>query len=107
MRHHRIGSSNPEIITLSGVVAVVLLALGAARRSPGLAAAGGALGLVGLYASRWMIVIGGQTISRTGRGFVDEAVHITGREGVLASVGLVIWAFVVGYALSLVLPRDE
>jgi tetrathionate reductase subunit A len=94
-------------LLLGGVVAVALLTAGAVRSDPRFAAAGGLLGLVGLYASRWMIVIGGQTISRTGRGFVDEAVHIAGREGVLASAGLVTWAVVVGYALWLVLPRDE
>ncbi|MDZ7733165.1 MAG: NrfD/PsrC family molybdoenzyme membrane anchor subunit [Acidimicrobiia bacterium] len=93
-------------LLLGGVVAVALLIVGAVRSDRRLAVAGGLLGLVGLYASRWMIVIGGQTISRSGRGFVDEAVHIGGREGVLASSGLVIWALVVGYALWLVLPHD-
>ncbi|MDZ7679555.1 MAG: NrfD/PsrC family molybdoenzyme membrane anchor subunit [Acidimicrobiales bacterium] len=94
-------------LVIGGAAAVGLLTWAAVRSHPRAAAVGGLLGLVGLYASRWMIVIGGQTISRTGEGFVDEAVHIGGREGVVAASGLVIWALVVGVLLWIVLPHDE
>ncbi|MDZ7676514.1 MAG: NrfD/PsrC family molybdoenzyme membrane anchor subunit [Acidimicrobiales bacterium] len=94
-------------VLLGGVAAIAVLAWAAVRNHPRAIVVGGLMALIGLYASRWMIVIGGQTISRTGEGFIDEAVHIGGREGILASSGLVIWAFVVGYTLWLVLPRDH
>ncbi|MFN7148662.1 MAG: NrfD/PsrC family molybdoenzyme membrane anchor subunit [Microthrixaceae bacterium] len=94
-------------VVLGGLVAIAVLIWAAARSHPRAAVVGGALALIGLYASRWMIVIGGQTISRTGRGFVDEAVHIGGREGVLAASGLLLWALVLGTTLWLVLPHDR
>ena len=55
---------------LGGLVAIGLLALACWRPHRGFALAGGALGLIGLFASRWNLIIGGQTISRTGQGFV-------------------------------------
>jgi tetrathionate reductase subunit A len=94
-------------LLLGGIAAIAVLAWAAVRNHPPAIVVGGLMALIGLYASRWMIVIGGQTISRTGEGFVDEAVHMGGREGVLASSGLIIWAFVVGYTLWLALPRDH
>jgi anaerobic selenocysteine-containing dehydrogenase/Ni/Fe-hydrogenase subunit HybB-like protein len=68
------------------------------------AVVGGVLALIGLFAGRWNIIIGGQSISRTGAGFIIEDWHIWGREGVVAAAGLCLWALVVGYALWRWLP---
>jgi tetrathionate reductase subunit A len=89
---------------LGSVIAIGLLLFAAVRASRGLAIAGGALALVALFAARWNIVIGGQTISRTGQGFIEEPLHWLGREGVVAAGGLFLWAAVIGLALAWVLP---
>ncbi|MEX0702294.1 MAG: NrfD/PsrC family molybdoenzyme membrane anchor subunit [Planctomycetales bacterium] len=95
-------------LLLGGTLTVLVLVWAAIRSSRQGAIAGGLLALIGLFASRWNIVIGGQSISRTGRGFVVEELHFLGREGILAAAGLFLWAFVVGYALWFFLPwRDE
>ena len=88
-----------------GLLAIALLAWVCWRPSRSLAAAAGGMGLVGLFAVRWNLIIGGQMISRTGHGFVSEELHLLGREGVVAAGGLVLWALVVGFALWRLLPR--
>ena len=90
-----------------GVLAAALLGWGAWRGRPRMVLVGAALALVGLFASRWNIVMGGQTISRTGRGLIETEVLLWGKEGVIASGALLLWALVVGYALWLVLPLAD
>ncbi|MCA1783105.1 MAG: NrfD/PsrC family molybdoenzyme membrane anchor subunit [Dermatophilaceae bacterium] len=89
---------------IGSLVAIVLLALAARSGSRGLAVAGGGLTLVALLASRYNIVFGGQSISRTGQGFVTEELHWLGREGVFAATGLFVWAAVIGLFLAWFLP---
>jgi tetrathionate reductase subunit A len=85
-------------------VAAVCLAIAVATGHRLAAFAGGALALLGLFASRWVIIMGGQSISRTGEGWVPYTLQVLGREGVLAGVGLVTWALVLGYAFWAFLP---
>ncbi len=96
-------------LLVGGLAAVAVLVLAALRPSRGLAVVGGILALLGLFASRWNIIMGGQTMSRTGEGFISmaEEIHIFGREGIIAGAGLFLWAFVIGLALWFFLPRPE
>lgn len=96
-------------LLVGGLLAVAVLVAASVRQSGRLGAAGGLLALVGLFLSRWNIIIGGQSISRTGEGFVHEELHWLGREGVIAAGGLFLWAFVVGFVLwyALPWPRQE
>ncbi|MDZ7705624.1 MAG: NrfD/PsrC family molybdoenzyme membrane anchor subunit [Trueperaceae bacterium] len=98
-----------ELIVGVGVAGLLLLV--AVRTGNRLASlAGGSLALLGLFASRWVIIMGGQSISRTGEGFVPYTLKVFGREGILAGTGLVFWALVIGYALWTFLPwqsQDE
>ncbi|MDP2604953.1 MAG: NrfD/PsrC family molybdoenzyme membrane anchor subunit [Deltaproteobacteria bacterium] len=90
---------------LGGLAAIAVMALVCWRPNRGLALAGGTLGLTSLLASRWNIIIGGQSISRTGQGFVFDELLILGREGIVAASGVILWALVLGFALWLFLPR--
>ncbi|MEX1092126.1 MAG: NrfD/PsrC family molybdoenzyme membrane anchor subunit, partial [Acidimicrobiia bacterium] len=91
-------------LVLGGVVALALLTWVAMRGGRALAIGGSVLTLVGLLASRWNIIIGGQSISRTGLGFIEEELHLFGREGILAAAGLFLWALLIGAALWWILP---
>ena len=51
--------------------------------------------------------MGGQSISRTGRGLIETEVLLWGKEGLIASGALLMWALVIGYALWLVLPLTD
>ncbi|MEX1037778.1 MAG: NrfD/PsrC family molybdoenzyme membrane anchor subunit [Acidimicrobiia bacterium] len=94
-------------LVVGGALAVVALAWAARRGSRSFAFAGGLLALIGLFASRWNIIIGGQSVSRTGLGFIEEELHLFGREGIVAAAGLFLWAFIVGLALWYLLPWYE
>jgi predicted membrane protein len=44
------------------------------------------LTLVGVFAMRWNVVIGGQILSKSLRGFLSYTPEISGREGILAAL---------------------
>lgn len=46
--------------------------------------------LIGVFAMRWNVVIGGQQVSRSLRGFINYVPDIGGREGVLATIIILI-----------------
>jgi tetrathionate reductase subunit A len=94
-------------IVAGGFGAIVVLILAARRASRALLGAGSILALAGLFASRWVVIIGGQSISRTGHGFVLYEPHVFGREGLAAAAGLILWAFVIYVALRRWLPVPE
>jgi predicted membrane protein len=68
---------------------VILLFAIRPRLDPRLAAAlsglAGMLVLVQVFAMRWNVVVGGQVFSKSFRGFVEYAVPLGGREGLLAA----------------------
>jgi predicted membrane protein len=73
--------------------AVPLLVLGVVtffrlrqRTATFLASAASMLTLVGVFAMRWNVVIGGQILSKSLRGFLSYTPEITGPEGVLAAL---------------------
>jgi len=76
-----LGSALPLVAL--GVVTLVRLGQ---RTSTVLASAAAVLTLVGVFAMRWNVVIGGQILSKSLRGFLSYTPEITGREGILAAL---------------------
>lgn len=63
-----------------------------------------ALTLLGVFAMRWNIVIGGQLLSKSMRGFLEYIPPIGGREGVAAAALIMMLPFYVFSALVFLLP---
>jgi Ni/Fe-hydrogenase subunit HybB-like protein len=59
---------------------------------------------LGIFATRWNVVIGGQLFSKSFRGLMVYKVEVTGIEGLLTALGLLILPFVILTALIYLLP---
>ena len=57
------------------------------------------LGLIQVFMMRYNVVIGGQEISKTMRGYLDYQVPLTGIEGALAAGGAMIFSLCLAYVL--------
>ena len=97
-------------IVLGTLVPLALLALtqlvqltraGAARRSTRSPAC---LTLVGIFAMRWNVVIGGQLFSKSFLGYTTYKMEFATREGLLPAILLMILPFVILWALVRLLP---
>lgn len=68
-----------------------------------------ALVLVGVFAMRWNVVIGGQLVSKSLRGFTAYSPHIGGREGILSALGLMVLPLLILSVIVNFLPpwREE
>ncbi len=62
---------------------------------------------VGIFATRWNVVIGGQLFSKSFRGLTTYKIGIGGAEGLLVSLAFLVLPFVVLYALIKILPPWE
>jgi predicted membrane protein len=63
--------------------------------------------IVGVFAMRWNVVIGGQLFSKSLRGFTTYKIHLIGSEGLLMSITLLIAPFVIlAIFLSIFHPMD-
>jgi Ni/Fe-hydrogenase subunit HybB-like protein len=62
---------------------------------------------VGIFSTRWNVVIGGQLFSKSFRGLMGYKMEIMGIEGLLASVVLLIMPFVILAVLVRVLPTKR
>ena len=60
--------------------------------------------LVGLFAMRWNVVIGGQLISKSLRGFTSYSPTLLGEGGILVASGLMLLPFLVFAVLVYLLP---
>jgi len=60
--------------------------------------------LVGIFAMRWNVVIGGQLFSKSFLGYTSYKVDLITREGLLPAVALMILPFVILYVLIKILP---
>jgi Ni/Fe-hydrogenase subunit HybB-like protein len=96
-------------IVLGTLVPIALLALTqlvnlteAARR--GIYATAGVLTLVGIFAMRWNVVIGGQLFSKSFLGYTTYKLEFATREGLLPAVLLMILPLVILWALVRLLP---
>jgi len=110
MVHTRLyGSQVIGQIIIGTLVPLGLLALtqvvrlsDAARR--GLYAIAGVLSLVGIFAMRWNVVIGGQLFSKSFLGYTTYKLQFATREGLLAALLLMILPFVILWVLVRLLP---
>ena len=64
----------------------------------------GALALIGIFAMRWNVVIGGQLFSKSFLGYTTYKVELVTREGLLAAVGLTILPLLILWVLVKLLP---
>jgi Ni/Fe-hydrogenase subunit HybB-like protein len=64
----------------------------------------GALTLVGIFAMRWNVVIGGQLFSKSFLGYTSYKMQLASREGLVAAVLLMILPFVIFFVLVKLLP---
>jgi Ni/Fe-hydrogenase subunit HybB-like protein len=59
---------------------------------------------VGIFSTRWNVVIGGQLFSKSLRGLTTYKMSIVGIEGLLVSVGLLLLPFLILFVLIKILP---
>jgi Ni/Fe-hydrogenase subunit HybB-like protein len=59
---------------------------------------------VGIFSTRWNVVIGGQLFSKSFRGLTAYKLEIGGQEGLLIALGLLILPFLILYVLLKLLP---
>jgi predicted membrane protein len=64
----------------------------------------GLLVLVGIFAMRWNVVIGGQLFSKSFLGYTSFKVQFAAREGLLMAIALMILPFAIFVALVKLLP---
>jgi Ni/Fe-hydrogenase subunit HybB-like protein len=62
------------------------------------------LALIGIFAMRWNVVIGGQLFSKSFLGYTSYKLDLISREGLFVATGLMILPFVVLYVLIKLLP---
>jgi len=110
MVHTRLWTSQVLIqIILGTAVPLALLALtqvarlGTAWRRL-LYGVAGTLTLIGIFAMRWNVVIGGQLFSKSFLGYTSYKMAFATREGLLPSIGLMILPFVILWGLVKLLP---
>ena len=82
-----LGSAVPLVVLgVLGVLGVITIFQFRQKVSTLLASAAAVLTLVGVFAMRWNVVIGGQILSKSLRGFLSYTPEITGREGILVAL---------------------
>lgn len=74
----------------------------AARR--GIYVTAGVLTLVGIFAMRWNVVIGGQLFSKSFLGYTTYKMEFATREGLLAAIALMVLPFLILWGLVKILP---
>lgn len=95
---------------LGAVLPLVLLGIGrrvAWRAGQALTLASAVLILVGVFAMRWNVVVGGQLISRSLRGFTAYTPTFLGTEGVLAGVVVLVLPLVILSIVARIIPPWE
>jgi Ni/Fe-hydrogenase subunit HybB-like protein len=91
-------------ITLLGLVQLVRLREGVRKR---LYVTAGLLTLIGIFAMRWNVVIGGQLFSKSFLGYTTYKLEFATREGLLPSIIILILPFLILWALVKLLPPWE
>jgi predicted membrane protein len=64
----------------------------------------GGLTLVGIFAMRWNVVIGGQLFSKSFLGYTSYKVQLATREGLLSAIVLMLLPFAIFLVLAKLLP---
>jgi Ni/Fe-hydrogenase subunit HybB-like protein len=88
-------------IILLGITQVVNLSVIVRKR---MYAVAGSLTLIGIFAMRWNVVIGGQLFSKSFLGYTTYKMGLVSREGLLVAIGLTILPLVILWALVKLLP---
>jgi Ni/Fe-hydrogenase subunit HybB-like protein len=110
MVHTRLYTSQVILQIVVGTLAPIgLLALTQVlalteRARRGLYALSGVLTLVGVFALRWNVVIGGQLFSKSFLGYTTYKMEFATREGLLPSIFLLILPLAILWVLTKVLP---
>jgi Ni/Fe-hydrogenase subunit HybB-like protein len=91
------------LVPLSLLAATQLGRISEARRRVMYMTAGG-LTLIGIFAMRWNVVIGGQLFSKSFLGYTTYKVAFAAREGLLSAMGLMLLPFVIFLVLVKLLP---
>ena len=78
-----------------------------ARRAEAIYATAGVLTMVGIFAMRWNVVIGGQLFSKSFLGYTTYKLDFATREGLLPAIVLMILPFVILAVLVRLLPPWE
>lgn len=86
------------------LLAVVQVARLNARTRRVLYVTAGVLTLIGIFAMRWNVVIGGQLFSKSFLGYTTYKMEFATREGLLPAVGLMVLPFVILWVLVRLLP---
>lgn len=77
------------------------------RARQGIAALAGVLTLIGIFAMRWNVVIGGQLFSKSFLGYTTYKMGFAGREGILPAVLLMLLPFAILWLLVVLFPPWE
>ncbi|MDG1895625.1 MAG: polysulfide reductase NrfD [Fuerstiella sp.] len=77
------------------------------RLTAALSATASALVLVQVFAMRWNVVVGGQMLSKSFRGFVDYPLHMGGREGLIVAAVILVLPFIALIYVARLLPLWE
>jgi predicted membrane protein len=94
-----IGTVTP--IALLALTQVVRLGEIARKRIYGMA---GCLTLIGIFAMRWNVVIGGQLFSKSFLGYTTYKMSLVTREGLIVAIVLTVVPFVILWVLVKLLP---
>jgi len=87
-----------------GLLAFVRLVRGSQAARKGVYAASALLTLIGIFAMRWNVVIGGQLFSKSFLGYTTYKLEFAAREGLLPAIALMILPFLILWGLTRLLP---
>jgi len=96
-------------ICLGTILPLALLFLTQVVKLPGIVrkrmyVISGVLALIGIFAMRWNVVIGGQLFSKSFLGYTTYKLELVTREGLLPAIALTILPFIFLYVLIKILP---
>jgi len=97
----QIGIGTVVPIVLLGVTQLWKLSEAARRR---MYTTAGILTLIGIFAMRWNVVVGGQLFSKSFLGYTTFKVEFAAREGLLPAIGLMLLPFLIFAVLITLLP---
>jgi Ni/Fe-hydrogenase subunit HybB-like protein len=87
-----------------GLLALTQLVSLTARARRGVYAVAGVLTLVGIFAMRWNVVIGGQLFSKSFLGYTTYKMEFASQEGLLMAIALMVLPFLLLWVLVRLLP---
>ena len=87
-----------------GLLALTQLVKLSAQARRGVYATAGVLTVVGIFAMRWNVVIGGQLFSKSFLGYTTYKMEFASQEGFLVAAGLMVLPFLILWALVRLLP---